>query len=174
MRLSGKAADLLADIVIVTREDYKRCQDDDSKPGKETSDKPVTKQDKRQTDVLELLDLLDSGETKGYDFYTAIETLNTWVNDKARTIVEDDKRRIVDLKIRRLLVDYSLLIANQKTAKQDLYGLLKQCLEAVATGMVFTFDLEKNADDFNGAVLDCILHSLVHEKPAEQAWLRIR
>ena len=172
MRLSGKAADLLADIVIVTREDYKRCQDDDSKPGKETSDKPVTKQDKRQTDVLEVLDLLDSGETKGFDFYTAIETLNTWVNDKARTIVEDDKRRIVDLKIRRLLVDYET--ANWKTAKQHLYGWLKQCLEAVATGMVFTFDLEKNADDFNGAVLDCILHSLVHEKPVEQAWLRIR
>ena len=172
MRLSGKAADLLADIVIVTREDYKRCQDDDSKPGKETSDKPVTKQDKRQTDVLELLDLLDSGETKGYDFYTAIETLNTWVNDKARTIVEDDKRRIVDLKIRRLLVDYEIAI--QTTAKHTLYKWLKECLEAVATGIVFTFDLEKNSDDFNGAVLDCILHSLVHEKPVEQAWLRIR
>ena len=78
----------------------------------------------------------------------------------------------MDLKIRRLLVDYE--IANQTTAKQDLYKWLKECLEAVATGMVLTFDLEKNADDFNGAVLDCILHSLVHEKPAVQAWLRIR
>ena len=183
MRISGKAADLLADVVVVTREDYlenyRRRQDVDSNSGmlskEETSDKPVTKQDKNQTDLFELLGLLDSGVTKGYDFFAAMQTLDAWANDeKTRTIVEDDTRRIVDLKLRRMLLDVYQITVDLTFSQHKLYGCLRDCLEAVATGMVSVFDLEKNADDFNGAVLDCILRGLVHKEPVEQAWLRIR
>jgi len=166
---SGKAADLLADVVIIT----------DALTGE---DKELNSKDEAQGELKQVLqDLVPAADdAANYDIFAAISALKTWEDDN---IAETDIQRRIDIKLRRLLcVSYSIVQkgANNATTKH-LYKYLRESLEAVSTGMVSVFDLKGSSADFNGALLKCLLKSIDTSSSAgnnsldpEKAWNKLK
>jgi len=162
---SGKAADLLADVVILTDVNGKG----DSEPKDQTQF--------QLNDVLQSLVISSEDAVDRYDIFEAIDTLKNWEHSD----IETDIQRSTDVKLRSLMTEsYSIVMkgAGNGTTKH-LYKYLRETLEAVSTGLVFVFDLKEASSDFNGALLKALMSSFERSDFAgkslhEKAWYKLK
>ena len=156
MKGSGKAADLLADIVIIT-------------DALTSEDKKLTANDQTQADLEQVLKILvpaAADAASNFDIFAAINTLKHW-EDSYGKLAETDVQRTIDVKLSKLLcVSYNIVPqgafnATTKLQKQ-LYRHLRESLEAVSTGLVSVFDLKATtaSADFNLELLKCVVKSI--------------
>jgi hypothetical protein len=162
---SGKAADLLADIVIIT-------------DALTSEDKKLTPNDQTQADLEQVLKILvpaAADAASNFDIFAAINTLKHW-EDSYGKLAETDVQRTIDVKLSKLLcVSYNIVQkgAGNATTK-SLYRYLRESLEAVSkgrgksanygasagAGLVSVFDLKASSADFNLELLKCLLKSI--------------
>ena len=165
MKGSGKAADLLADIVIIT-------------DALTSEDKKLTPNDQTQADLEQVLKNLApaaADAASNFDIFAAINTLKKW-EDSDGKLAETDVQRTIDVKLSKLLcVSYNIVQkgAGNATTK-SLYKYLRESLEAVSkgrrksanygasagAGLVSVFDLKASSADFNLELLKCLLKSI--------------
>ena len=165
MKGSGKAADLLADIVIIT-------------DALTSEDKKLTPNDQTQADLEQVLKILvpaAADAASNFDIFAAINTLKHW-EDSYGKLAETDVQRTIDVKLSKLLcVSYNIVQkgAGNATTK-SLYRYLRESLEAVSkgrrksanygasagVGLVSVFDLKASSADFNLELLKCLLKSI--------------
>ena len=165
MKGSGKAADLLADVVIIT-------------DALTSEDKKLTPNDQAQAELEQVLKNLApaaADAASNFDIFAAINTLKKW-EDSDGQLAETDVQRTIDVKLRKLLcVSYNIVQkgAGNATTK-SLYRYLRESLEAVSkgrrksanygasagVGLVSVFDLKASSADFNLELLKCLLKSI--------------
>jgi hypothetical protein len=159
---SGKAADLLADIVIIT-------------DALTSEDKKLTANDQTQADLEQVLKILvpaAADAASNFDIFAAINTLKHW-EDSYGKLAETDVQRTIDVKLSKLLcVSYNIVQKGADT--KSLYKYLRESLEAVSkgrrksanygasagAGLVSVFDLKASSADFNLELLKCLLKSI--------------
>ena len=162
MKGSGKAADLLADIVIIT-------------DALTSEDKKLTPNDQTQADLEQVLKILvpaAADAASNFDIFAAINTLKHW-EDSYGKLAETDVQRTIDVKLSKLLcVSYNIVQKGADT--KSLYKYLRESLEAVSkgrrksanygasagAGLVSVFDLKASSADFNLELLKCLLKSI--------------
>jgi hypothetical protein len=162
---SGKAADLLADIVIIT-------------DALTSEDKKFTPNDQTQADLEQVLKILvpaAADAASNFDIFAAINTLKHW-EDSDGQLAETDVQRTIDVKLSKLLyVSYNIVQKGAFNATtKSLYRYLRESLEAVSkgrrksanygasagAGLVSVFDLKASSADFNLELLKCLLKSI--------------
>ena len=162
MKGSGKAADLLADIVIIT-------------DALTSEDKKLTPNDQAQAELEQVLKNLApaaADAASNFDIFAAINTLKKW-EDSDGQLAETDVQRTIDVKLSKLLcVSYNIVQKGADT--KSLYRYLRESLEAVSkgrrksanygasagAGLVSVFDLKASSADFNLELLKCLLKSI--------------
>ena len=183
MKGSGKAADLLADVVIIT-------------DALTSEDKKLTPNDQAQAELEQVLKNLApaaADAASNFDIFAAINTLKEW-EDSDGQLAETDVQRTIDVKLSKLLcVSYNIVQkgAGNATTK-SLYKYLRESLEAVSrgrrksanygasagAGLVSVFDLKALSADFSLELLKCLLKSISaakgHPLDTEMTWYKLK
>ena len=183
MKGSGKAADLLADIVIIT-------------DALTSEDKKLTPNDQAQAELEQVLKNLApaaADAASNFDIFAAINTLKKW-EDSDGQLAETDVQRTIDVKLRKLLcVSYNIVQKGADDAStKSLYKHLRESLEAVSrgrrksanygasagAGLVSVFDLKALSADFSLELLKCLLKSISAAKgnslDTEMTWYKLK
>jgi hypothetical protein len=176
---SGKAADLLADVFILTDAHSSEDNDEDNF----LQDNLLNRKDQAQAilkDVLQILATVASDASKidtraaiqkpldgrssidlrKMDTRAAIQKLLKGWEKEGKT--QTDIQRSVDVKLRKLFCDSYEIVQKGKSeaTAQNLYKYLRESLEAVGEGLVFVFDLRNSSADVNRELLKCALKSI--------------
>jgi hypothetical protein len=176
---SGKAADLLADVFILTDAHSSEDNDEDNF----LQDNLLNRKDQAQAilkDVLQILATAASDAPKidtraviqkpldgrsgidlrKMDTRAAIQKLLKGWEKEGRT--QTDIQRSVDVKLRKLFCDSYEIVQKgpSEATTKKLYKYLRESLEAVGEGLVFVFDLRNSSADFNRELLKCALKSI--------------
>ncbi len=175
MKGSGRAADLLADVVLLTD-----ARSEDIDEDSLLQDNLLKRKDQAQAalkDVLHQILATPAGDAAKIDTKAVVKKLKEWEEGKPET----DIQRRVDLELRKLFCESYGIVQKGKsdaTAKH-LYKYLRESLEAVGQGLVFVFDLENSSADFNREFLKCALKSIDSSSTAsdplgQRAWYKLK
>ncbi len=180
MKGSGRAADLLADVVILTDARSSDDIDEDSL----LQDNLLKRMDQAQAalkDVLHQILATPAGYAAKIDTKAVVKKLKEWEEGKAET----DIQRRVDVKLRTLFCESYGIVRKGKSdaTPKHLYKYLRESLEAVdqglSQGLVFVFDLKNSSADFNRELLKCALKSIDSSSSAsdslgQRAWYKLK